>query len=188
MFAGLGSSMFVVLLLALAFPAFSRGQQPSAEDLEHFESKIRPVLVERCYQCHGGDLERIRGGLALVDAAGVRSGGDSGPVVVPGVPDESLLIDAIRYEGPIKMPPDGRLPPAVVADFERWVSRGAPDPRTADVPVVAVRSASEGDYDFGPGREHWAFRPMTHPELPRVQDEAWSRGPIERFILARLED
>ena len=187
MFAGLGSSMFVVLLLALAFPAFSRGQQPSAEDLEHFESKIRPVLVERCYQCHGGDLERIRGGLALVDAAGVRSGGDSGPVVVPGVPDESLLIDAIRYEGPIKMPPDGRLPPGVVADFERWVSRGAPDPRTADVPVVAVRSASEGDYDFGPGREHWAFRPMTHPELPRVQDEAWSRGPIDRFILARLE-
>ena len=123
----------------------------------------------------------------LVDAAGVRAGGDSGAVVVPGSPDDSLLIDAIRYGGPIKMPPDGRLPAAVVADFERWVARGAVDPRTSTTAVVAARADSGAAYDFGPGREHWAFRPMARPEPPDVDDPTWVRGAIDRFILARLE-
>ena len=174
----------LALLLAGAVPA--RAQIP-AEDLEHFESKIRPVLAERCYQCHGADPERIRGGLALVDAAGVRAGGDSGAVVVPGVPDDSLLIEAIRYEGVLQMPPDGRLPASVVADFERWVTRGARDPRVSDTPVVATGAESGEAYDFGPGRDHWAFRAIGRPEPPAVQSETWVRGSIDRFILARLE-
>ena len=178
-------SFLLVLAGGLAAPA--RAQDFPPEELEHFESKIRPVLAERCYPCHGANPERIQAGLALVDAAGFRAGGDSGAVVVPGSPDESLLIDVIRYDGPIKMPPDGRLPAAVVADFERWVARGAADPRTSEVPVVAARSDRGAAYDFGPGREHWAFRPMARPEPPPVDDEAWARGAIDRFILARLE-
>ena len=178
---------FLIAVLALGVAAPARAQELPPEDLEHFESKIRPVLAERCYQCHGADPERIQAGLALVDAAGLRAGGDSGAVVVPGSPDESLLIDVIRYDGPIKMPPDGRLPAAVVADFERWVARGAVDPRTTDAPVVAARSDSGADYDFGPGREHWAFRPMDRPEPPAVGDPAWARNAIDRFVLARLE-
>ena len=106
---------------------------------------------------------------------------------MPGSPDDSLLIDVIGYEGPIKMPPDGRLPAAVVADFERWVARGALDPRVSDAPVVAARSDSGGAYDFGPGREHWAYRPMGRPEPPAVGDPAWARSAIDRFVLARLE-
>ncbi len=176
---------FLVLVAGVAAPARAQGFPPA--DLEHFESKIRPVLAERCYPCHGANPERIQGGLALVDAAGVRAGGDSGAVVVPGSPDDSLLIDVIRYGGPIRMPPDGRLPAAVVADFERWVARGAADPRTSDTPVVAARANSGAAYDFGPGREHWAFRPMARPEPPAVGDEAWVRNAIDRFILARLE-
>ena len=176
-----------VLVLAAGIAAPARAQELPPEDLDHFESKIRPVLVERCYQCHGADPERIFGGLVLVDAAGVRAGGDSGAVVVPGAPDDSLLIDVIRYDGPIRMPPDGRLPAAVVADFERWVARGAVDPRTSDIPVVAARSDSGAAYDFGPGREHWAYRPMASPEPPAVGDPAWARNAIDRFILARLE-
>ena len=176
-----------VLALAVGVAGPARGQEVSPEDLEHFESRIRPVLAERCYQCHGANPERIQAGLALVDAAGLRAGGDSGAAVVPGSPDDSLLIDVIGYEGPIKMPPDGRLPAAVVADFERWVARGALDPRVSDAPVVAARSDSGGAYDFGPGREHWAYRPMGRPEPPAVRDPAWARSAIDRFVLARLE-
>ena len=178
----------LALIVAGAIPV--QGQVLSPEDLEHFESKIRPILAERCYQCHGADPTRIRGGLVLLDAEGVRAGGDSGAVIVPGSPDDSLLIDAIRYDGLIQMPPDGKLPATVVADFERWVSRGAPDPRTpgvAGAPVVASRSESGAAYDFGPGRQHWAFQPMADPEPPGVENEAWVRRPIDRFILARLE-
>jgi hypothetical protein len=178
-------ALFGLLVTSAAAPAQSQELAPA--DLEHFESKIRPVLVERCYQCHGADPERIRAGLALVDAEGLRAGGDSGAVIVPGAPDDSLLVEVLRYEGPIKMPPDGRLPAAVVADFEQWITRGAPDPRSTDTPVVAARSDSGGAYDFGPGREHWAYRPMARAEPPTIENEAWVRGPIDRFILARLE-
>ncbi|MYD87983.1 MAG: DUF1549 domain-containing protein, partial [Acidobacteria bacterium] len=184
---GLLLGLGAVLVLAAGAAAPARGQEFPLEDLEHFESRIRPVLAERCYQCHGADAERIFGGLVLVDAAGVRAGGDSGAVVVPGAPDDSLLIDVIRYDGPIRMPPDGRLPAAVVADFERWVARGAVDPRVSDVPVVAARSDSGAAYDFGPGREHWAYRPVARPEPPAGADPAWARNAIDRFVLARLE-
>ena len=179
--------LIAVLALAAGVAAPAWAQEFPSEDLDHFESKIRPVLAERCYRCHGADPERIQGGLALVDASGVRAGGDSGAVVVPGSPDDSLLIDVIRYGGPIKMPPDGRLPAAVVADFERWVARGAVDPRTSAAPVVAARADRGAAYDFGPGRAHWAFRSMARPEPPAVGGGGWARGAIDRFILARLE-
>ncbi len=190
--ATLGSGLRIAVLALAAsvgagVAAPARAQEFPTADLDHFESKIRPVLAERCYACHGANPERIQAGLALVDAAGLQAGGDSGAAVVPGAPDESLLIDVIRYDGPIKMPPDGRLPAVVVADFERWVARGAVDPRVSDAPVVVARSDGGADYDFGPGREHWAYRPMARPEPPAVGDAAWARSPIDRFILARLE-
>ncbi|MCY3932577.1 MAG: PSD1 and planctomycete cytochrome C domain-containing protein [Acidobacteria bacterium] len=156
-------------------------------DLEFFESKIRPVLVERCYQCHGGDPAKIRGGLILLDAEGVRAGGDSGAVIVPGSPQDSLMIEALHYEGLTQMPPDGKLPAHVIADFEQWIRRGAPDPRTgAEQTVVATRTAET--FDYGPGREHWAFRRVEDPALPEVEDEAWGSHDLDRFILSRLEE
>ena len=156
-------------------------------DLEFFESKIRPVLVERCYQCHGGDPAKIRGGLILLDAEGVRAGGDSGAVIVPGSPEDSLMIEALHYEGLTQMPPDGKLPAHVIADFEQWIRRGAPDPRTGgEQTVVAARTAET--FDYGPGREHWAFRRVEDPALPDVENEAWVSHALDRFILARLEE
>ena len=156
-------------------------------DLEFFESKIRPVLVERCYACHGDDPAKIRGGLVLLDAEGLRAGGDSGAVIVPGSPEDSLMIEALHYEGLTQMPPDGKLPASVIADFEQWIRRGAPDPRTgAGQTVVAARAAET--FDYGPGREHWAYRRIEDPEAPKVENEAWIRQPIDRFILAGLED
>ena len=156
-------------------------------DLEFFESKIRPVLAERCYQCHGGDAAKIRGGLILLDAEGVRAGGDSGAVIVPGSPEDSLMIEALHYEGLTQMPPDGKLPAHVIADFEQWIRRGAPDPRTGgEQTVVAARAAET--FDYGPGREHWAFRRVEDPAPPEVGNEAWISHGLDRFILSRLEE
>ena len=156
-------------------------------DLEFFESKIRPVLAERCYQCHGGDPAKIRGGLILLDAEGVRAGGDSGAVIVPGSPEDSLMIEALHYEGLTQMPPDGKLPAHVIADFEQWIRRGAPDPRTGGEQTVVATRAAEA-FDYGPGREHWAFRRVEDPALPEVENEAWVSRDLDRFILSRLEE
>ncbi len=156
-------------------------------DLEFFESKIRPVLVERCYECHGDDPKKIRGGLVLLDAEGLRAGGDSGAVIVPGSPEDSLLIEALHYEGLTQMPPDGKLPQQVIADFELWIRRGAPDPRTGDERTVVAAKPAES-FDYTAGREHWAYRRIEDPVPPEVENEAWIARPLDRFILARLEE
>src|SRR5262245_12727979 len=99
------------------------------QGVEFFEKKIRPVLVERCYRCHGGDAAKVKGGLHLDTGDGLLRGGDSGPAVVPGEPDRSLFIKALRYTDPaLRMPPRKKLSPQEVADFEEWVKRGLPDP------------------------------------------------------------
>src|SRR5436190_16274998 len=103
---------------------------PDAQGVAFFESKIRPVLIEHCYQCHSAQAQankKLKGSLLLDTRDGLRKGGDSGPALVPGKPDDSLLIKALRYEA-TKMPPKGKLPDDVVADVARWVQMGAPDP------------------------------------------------------------
>ena len=100
--------------------------------LDFFESKIRPVLVERCYSCHSAKAateKKLRGGLLLDSRDGTRKGGDTGPAVVPGDVAKSLLIETLQYESSIQMPPDGKLPEAILADFIHWIEIGAPDPR-----------------------------------------------------------
>src|SRR5262249_53930707 len=104
--------------------------KPTPEQLAFFEKKIRPVLVEKCYKCHAADAEKIRAGLTLDTRAGLRKGGDTGPAIVPGNSDRSLLIKALKSSDPdTAMPPKGKLPDDVIADFEAWVKMGAPDPR-----------------------------------------------------------
>lgn len=152
------------------------------EQLEFFEAKIRPVLVNRCYQCHSAKGDEPSAGLRLDSAAAVLRGGDSGPVLVPGKPDESLIVEAIRYES-YEMPPDGKLAETTIADFVRWIEMGAPDPRKAP--------SQESPEKTGVGTEaaakHWAFQPPVRAELPHVANMAWSQGEIDRFVLARLE-
>ncbi len=123
---------------------------------EFFEQKIRPVLVEKCYSCHNSKLKAAFGGLRLDTAAGLKRGGDSGPVVVPGKPEESLLYQALRYDNPrLKMPPTGRLPEGVAADFRSWILAGAVDPRVDQAPVSAAAEAPKP-----PAALHWAFQPL----------------------------
>src|SRR4029079_16297212 len=123
-----------------------------------FESKIRPVLVEHCYSCHAASAKKIKGGLLLDSRPAWQKGGDSGPAIVPGHPDKSLLIKALRFtDESTKMPPKGALPAAVIADFEHWVKIGAPDPR--DKAVVAKTPGSWDDV-VRVRREWWSLQPV----------------------------
>src|SRR4051794_14612656 len=117
-----------LLLVLAAGPASAA--PPADAGTEFFEKKVRPVLAQHCYQCHSAQAKKLKGGLALDSRDGTRKGGETGPAVVPGKPDDSLLVKAVRYthEG-LKMPPKGKLPDAVIADLEAWVKAGAADPR-----------------------------------------------------------
>jgi hypothetical protein len=159
------------------------GASPQDAGSDFFEKKIRPVLVEHCYRCHSVGAKKQKGGLALDTRAGVRDGGDTGPAVVPGKPGESLLIKAVRYaDKGLRMPPKAKLPAAVIADLEKWVAQGALDPRDD-----AAARAEQKTVDLEQGSKFWAFRPPRRHTLPSVKDTAWPRGPIDRFLLARLE-
>ncbi len=174
----------LVFLLLLGLSRSGRAAGSDVQGVDFFEKKIRPVLVEHCYTCHAQTAKKLRGGLLLDSREGVRKGGDSGAAVVPGQPGKSLLIRALRQEGELAMPPKGKLPATVIDDFVRWVQMGAPDPRTAGSSIIPrkVFRITEAD------RKHWAFQPIAKPSPPDVQDEAWCRSAIDRFILARLEE
>lgn len=146
----------------------------SPDSVAYFESKVRPVLVEHCTPCHGE--KKQKGGLRLDTAAGVKAGGESGPVLVAGKPDESRLIRAIRYDGDLQMPPDGKLPAGAVASLEAWVKAGAA------FPAGAVASPVPS------GKDHWAFQPIRTPTPPVVSNPEWVRTPVDAFVLAKLDD
>ena len=147
-----------------------------------FEQMIRPVLVKRCYACHSAAAltrKTLKGGLQLDTREGLRTGGESGPALVPGKPDDSLLIAAIRYQS-FEMPPNGRLSDQTIADFVKWVQIGAPDPR-------AGPSAADTEIDIAEARRSWAYRTPKQPQIPAVRNTDWPQGTIDRLILASLE-
>ena len=172
---------FVAAILLMAPLRLGAGEDPAdSAKLAFFESKIRPVLVEHCYECHSAKAKNIRGGLLLDTRAGSRQGGESGAAVVPGNMDESLLLSALRHES-FEMPPDRKLPPTIVADFQAWIASGAFDPRDGE-----VRSKTR-TIDIEAGREFWSFRPVAQSSQPTVQNKAWPRSQVDQFILHRLE-
>ncbi len=171
--------------LAAALLAASAVKAGASEDRAFFEGKIRPVLVEHCYACHSARAKKVKGKLLLDSRDGMRKGGESGPAVVPGDPDRSLLIRAVRYtHDELKMPPSGKLPAVVIADLEAWVRRGAHDPRTA--PAVPV-AATPWDEVFRQRRRLWSLQPVRKPTPPPVRDAAWEAEPMDRFIVDRLD-
>jgi hypothetical protein len=172
-----------VLVLGVAALAGAAEPAIGPADRAFFEAKVRPILVEKCYSCHSAGAKVVRGGLLLDTRAGWEKGGDLGPAVVPGNPDESTLVQAVRWDDDaLKMPPKGKLAEAEVAALEDWVRRGAPDPRTGPAPARAERTI-----DLEEGRKHWAFRPLAAPAVPEVRSPGWARNPIDRFILAAQE-
>ena len=154
-------------------------QQLTPQQLEFFEAKIRPVLVQHCYECHSADAKSVKGGLLLDTRTATLKGGDTGPAVVAKNVGDSLLVSALKHES-LEMPPKGKLPDAVIADFVAWVEMGAPDPR-----IGASVMASK--INFEEARKFWSFQPIVEPELPKVQRTDWSRNDIDLFTLAKME-
>jgi hypothetical protein len=168
--------------LLLASIAAAEEPPSTQEQLDFFEAKVRPVLIQRCYECHSAEAKKIKGGLRVDSREALRQGGDSGPAIIPGEPDKSLLIEAVKHvDKDFAMPPETKLPEHEVEALREWIRQGAHDPRTG--PSVAERQV----YDWEKEREHWAYRPLKRIEPPAVRDGAWPRGEIDRFILAELE-
>ena len=142
------------------------GAEPSAEQMRFFETSVRPILVEHCQKCHGE--KKQEGGLRLDTRAGWQKGGEHGPVIVPGDPEKSRLILAVRRKDKdFQMPPKRALGTEEVAALEQWIKLGAPDPRE----TTAVATAGE---DPAVVRKHWAFQPLTHPQPPEAKLNPWS--------------
>ena len=157
---------------------------PASERESFFDEEVLPLLVKRCFECHSHGAE-IEGGLALDSRSGWEKGGDSGPALVAGNPDASLLIKAVRYaDAGLQMPPAGKLSATEIGVLERWIAAGAAAPANASGdPAPTPRPA----IDIAVGRNHWAFRPVVAAAPPAVRDEEWPRDDVDRFVLARLE-
>ena len=180
------SALSRIILFAAALVA-GAGRAVTAEEggVEISAAAVRSLLASRCGKCH--DDATAKGGLSLASAAGLLAGGDSGPAIVPGKPEESLLLAAVGYaDDRVQMPPDGKLSAAEIKSLSEWVMQGAPWPAAgapAGAPVARAAPRRITDAD----RAHWAFQPVHDEAPPEVADEAWPRGAIDRFILARLE-
>ena len=170
---------------AAADPVDAR--RPADDRIEFFEARIRPVLVEHCYACHNS-AKNAAGSLALDHRRGLRQGGDGGKVVVPGRPEQSRLLAILRHEVPgLKMPRDGaKFEASVVADFKRWISMGASDPR--DIPPSAdeLARATSWEATFAKRRGWWSFQPVVKPATPVTRNGEWSVHPVDRFLLAAM--
>ncbi len=173
---------FVLVSLLLIIPhACACAEERSAEkritdaQAEFFEKRVRPVLVEKCFSCHGPEKQEL--GIRLDSRHAVLTGGDGGAIVEPGKPDDSPLIMAIRYDDDIQMPPDEQLKPAEIEALTQWVKMGLPWPGKAE----------QTDQKSEAFKRHWAYQPVSNPTPPEVTDSDWPRTSIDRFILARLE-
>lgn len=174
----------LLLLFFLLCPLLDSGRVCFADEpgsVAFFENRIRPVLVEHCYQCHSSDADEIGGSLLLDSSDGMMSGGDSGPSLVKGDAEASVLISAIRYES-TEMPPEGKLPDHVIDDFQKWIDAGAVDPRRGTVRPPSMAS----QIDIEAGREFWAFQPVGFHSVPKHASRE-SRGVIDQFLSDKLD-
>jgi len=177
--------LFWALSFALGASAAAPAAAPSGAQLTtaqsaFFENKIRPLLTKNCYKCHSSDSLKLKGELLLDTREGLLKGGASGPAIVPGDPEKSLLIKAVRYADPeLQMPPKGdKLSDEQINDLVTWVKMGAPDPRTGK--AVAKTKSS--------GKDHWSFQPIKRPTIPAAQDASRITNPIDAFIASRLDE
>jgi cytochrome c553 len=154
-----------------------------ADPGEFFESKVRPVLANKCYACHSSSR---MGGLDMTTRDAILKGGNTGTVLIPGKPDESVLLQAVNHTHPkLKMPPGGKLAEGEIRDLTAWIAAGAvwpESPAKDEVPPPSAYHVSESQRSF------WSFRPVAKPELPAVRDAKWAKTPIDRFVLAKLEE
>ena len=176
------SAVALTPLMPIA-PAYSEEPPTTPAQLEFFEKDVRPLLIEHCYSCHSTQSKKLQAGLLVDSRAAILEGGDSGEAMVPGDPDASLIIEAVRYDN-YEMPPMGKLSDDDILTLERWVAMGAPWP-DEDAPNA---STQQPDFDLETRKsEHWVWQPITSPSVPVVEDESWPLQDLDHFILSRLE-
>ena len=157
------------------------------EGIEFFEKKIRPVLSKNCYECHSAQAKKAKAGLFLDRKAGWEMGGENGAVIVPGKPEESRLLIAIRFDNnDIRMPKAGKLPNRVIKDFEKWIEMGAPDPRNQPLDEKFVQTGPRSK-SLDEARKFWSFQPLKNPPAPISRNASWSLDDLDQFVLSKLE-
>ncbi len=172
--------LLLTLLAGAWFPGALRADDLTPAQRDFFENKIRPILGDRCYKCHSTFAEKIKGGLLLDSREALLKGGDTGKAIVPGNPEASLLIKAIRYTDPdLQMPKDKKLDDDQIADLTAWVKMGAPDPRSA--------TAEQKKYSDNK-TNHWAWQPVKRVAIPEASNPDWCQTPVDNFILAKLDE
>ncbi|HYE21424.1 MAG TPA: PSD1 and planctomycete cytochrome C domain-containing protein [Tepidisphaeraceae bacterium] len=172
------------ILCAIAFiaPPARAADIPPAH-LAFFEKDVRPLLIKHCYSCHSADAKKAKGGLLLDTRAGLLKGGDTGPALVPGDPDKSLIIRAVRHTDPLLQMPEEKLSKREIDALTEWVRIGAPDPRDgAAATLVTAKPAITDEH-----RKWWSFQPVADPKPPAVRDTSWPATDTDRFVLAKLE-
>lgn len=175
----------LVLLITALSASTSLAAEPDPAALEFFEKKIRPIFLAHCVECHG---KKEHGGLVLDSREGWMTGGDSGPAIVPGDPEKSLLIRAVRQVNKdLLMPPKQKLTTTEIADLEAWVKSGAVDPRSTLDKTNDLAARPKYGISLEEGRKFWSYRPVADPVVPVVQDQSWPRTAIDNFILHRME-
>ena len=178
----------LLLVITLFLSSIVNAADPTPAQLEFFESKIRPVLIDQCYECHN-TAKTAEGGLAVDQRSALLKGGDSGVIIVPGKPAESRLLAILRHEvDGIKMPQGGaKLDARVIADFEHWITMGSPDPRDKPPSAEELAKATSWEAILEKRKRWWSFQPIRHQPAPKVQNENWSKHSIDQFVLAKLE-
>ena len=171
---------------ATIFPQQTRADENDATpaQIEFFERKVRPLFAEHCYSCHSVNADSIQAGLLMDSRAALLQGGDSGEAIIPGDPDASLLIQAVRYES-YEMPPKGKLPAEDIETLQRWVEMHAPWP--TETAPTATTARVEFDLQQRQ-KEHWVWRGIEDPTVPQTLDPTWARHPLDNFVLHRLEN
>ena len=152
----------------------------SIREIEFFENKVRPLFSEHCIQCHGANAQKIRGGLRLTSRDEMLGGGDTGPAIVPGHPEESLLISSVQYED-YEMPPKGKLKDSEIDILVQWIKMGAPDPRQSQPLIKSEPMNLEA------GKKFWSFSPLRNTQHPTTGDRNWPRNDIDCYLLAKME-
>jgi len=174
-----------VLILLAATVVAGTACADDAGDAAFFETKIRPLLIAKCYECHSG--EKAKAGLRVDSRDALLTGGESGPAAISGKPEESLLIDVVGYRNVVQMPPKAKLSEADIAALTDWVRRGLPWPNSKPAAPVATPAASVANEFTDEQKSFWAFQPITRQSSPVTRTASWARSPIDHFILAELE-
>lgn len=180
-----GSRGVLIVLAAVSVsPLQAAEKEPDQQQIQFFEAKIRPLLIKHCYDCHGEDTQESD--LRVDTFKGIAQGGKAGSLIVPGKPEQSLLITAVNYQSnDLQMPPDEKMSKEEIADLTNWVKMGAPYPN-ADLSMLRAPS-DKGKYDLEKEREFWSFQTVKKPALPEVQQKSWVKNPIDQFVLSKLE-